>query len=311
MTDDEQLSDIEYIGICPYSAKTHELQINSEMARFILPRKEKRKEFQAVYDAKWEEIISFEVCEVHFAKDGETWPLGEEIVNENFEPFETAGMVFLYLMPFGRAFFPIWTTIPFEDVPTVKKLIEDRLERPALPGLAHHGTSAAVKYILDHCEELSRMRADWNDWAKKGRMAKPNPKFRERGPDYVYCKEGMAIDFYGAGEQLEQMSTFWPWRRVKRVFPDDEELVVRYQWHEDSYIFSQQVLDDDARHKFAEEADKALDAYNTSDDVDEFLLIRPWSFPSRFHRTWDKLEAFSSKASRNHFPPIYDFQEEY
>jgi hypothetical protein len=311
MIDDERLPDIEYLGICPHSKKKHELQINSEYARFILPREKRRKEFQALYDAEWKEVVSFEVCEVHFAKDGETWPLGEEIVDDKFKPIDTAGLVFLYMMPFGRAFFPIWTTIPLEDVPTVKKLIEDRLEQPSLPGLAHHGTSAAVKYILDHCEVRSRIRADWNDWAKKGRTAKPNPRFRERGPDYVYCKEGMAIDFYGAGEQLEQMSTFWPWRRIKRIFAHDEELSVRYQWHEDAYTFNQQVLDDDRRHEFSQAAEKALDMYNASDDVDEFLMIRPWSFPARYHRTWDKLEAFSSKASRNKFPPIYDFEEEY
>ncbi len=311
MTDIENLRDVEYEGICPHSEKLHELQLNNDFARFILPREKKKQWYRAVYDAKWDEVISFEVSEVQFAKGGETWPLEEEIVDEKFSPIDSAGIVFLYLMPDGRGVFPIWTTIPLEDVPRVREFIESRLDRPSLPGLAHHGTSAAVKYILDRCEVYSRIRAEWYDWAKKGRMAKPNPRFRERGPDYVYCKEGMAIDFYGAGEQLEQMSTFWPWRRVHRVFADDEELVVRYQWHEDAYLFNQQVLDDEKRHEFSAAAVKALDVYNNSDDVDEFLMIRPWSFPSRFHRTWDKIEAFSSKASRNRFPPIYDFQEKY
>lgn len=311
MTADERLPDIEYLGNCPYSDKKHELQINKTLARFILPREKKRKEYQAVFDAEWDEVISFEVCEVHYAKGGDTWPLGEEIVDEKFTPIDSAGLVFLYVMPFGRAVFPIWTTIPIEDVPTVKQFIEKRLDRPSLPGLAHHGTAAAVKYVLDHCEVFYRIRAEWNDWAKKGRQAKPNPKFRERGPDYVYCKEGMAIDFYGAGEQLEQMSTFWPWRRIKRVLRDDQEICVRYQWHEDSYIFVQQVLDDGQRLEFSNAAEEAFEVYNSSEDVDEMLLIRPWSFPSRLHRTWDKLEAFSSKASRNRFPPIYDFQEIY
>ncbi|MHA2235338.1 MAG: hypothetical protein ACXABH_08420, partial [Candidatus Thorarchaeota archaeon] len=86
---------------------------------------------------------------------------------------------------------------------------------------------------------------------------------------------------------------------------------VRYQWKDDTYIFRQQVLKDDQRLEFTQAAESALDSYNSSDDVDEMLMIRPWSFPSRFHRTWDKLEAFSSKASRNRFPPIYDFKEDY
>ncbi|MHA3964689.1 MAG: hypothetical protein AM325_014250 [Candidatus Thorarchaeota archaeon SMTZ1-45] len=311
MVQDDTLPDIEYHGICPYSERTHELQINVNLARFILPREKKRKWYQAVFDADWNEVISYEVCEVHIAKNGETWPIGEEIVDEKFTPMDSAGMVFLFTMPYGKAVFPVWTTIPIEDVPQVREWIEKRLESPSLPGLAHHGTAAAVKYILDQGQVQERIRAEWNDWVKKGRMAKPNPKFRERGPDYVYCKEGMAIDFYGAGEQLEQMSTFWPWRKVKRVFADHQEFTVRYEWHEDAYLFNQQVLDDDARNRFNKAAQNALDTYNSSDDVKEFLLIRPWSFPSRFHRTWDKLEAFSSKASRNRFPPIYDYMEEY
>ena len=311
MTQDETLPDIEYLGVCPYSEKRHEFQINPTHARFILPREKKMKGYLAGYDTEWKDVVSFEVCDVHYAKGGNTWPIGEELVDRKFKPIDSAGMVFLYIMPSGTAVFPIWTTIPIDDVPTVRELIEKRLDRPSLPGLAHHGTSAAVRYMLDHCEVYTRIRAEWNDWVKKGRISKPITKFRERGPDYVYCKEGMAIDFYGAGERLEQMSTFWPWRRVKRVFADNEELGVRYQWKDDAYIFNQQVLNDDQRLEFSQAAESAFDAYNASDNVNEMLMIRPWSFPSRFHRTWDKLEAFSSKASRNRFPPIYDFKEEY
>jgi hypothetical protein len=309
MSDDETLLNVQYVGNCPYNEKREEIQINPTQARFILPRQKTRKDYQAVFDAQWNEVVSFEVSEVHYCKDGETWPLDEELL-EGMKPIGTSGIVFLHTVPFGRAVFPIWSTIPAEDVPTVRELIEEHLDRPSLPGLAHHGTAAAVKYILDRCEILTRMRGEFYDWLKKGRMAKPNKKFRERGPDYVFCKEGMAIDFYGAGEQLEQMSTFWPWRLMHRVVPDNEELSIKYQWKEDAYIFEQQVLDDDMRHLFYQEAEKALEAYRASEGVNEYLLIRPWSFPSRFHRTWDKLEPFSSKASRNRFPPITEFTEE-
>jgi hypothetical protein len=309
MSNEENLSDTEYIGNCPYSKKRQEIQINPTQARFILPRQKKRKDYQAIFDAQWDEVVSYEVSEVNYCKDGETWPLDEELL-EGMRPIGTVGIVFLHTVPFGRAVFPIWSIIPAEDVPTVRELIEKRLERPSLPGLAHHGTAAAVKYILDRCELYSRIQGEFYDWIKKGRMAKPNKKFRERGPDYVFCREGMAIDFYGAGEQLEQMSTFWPWRLMHRVVEDSQELSVKYQWKEDAYIFEQQVLDDEQRRIFYQEAEKALEAYRSSDDVNEYLLIRPWSFPSRFHRTWDKLEPFSSKASRNRFPPVTEFIEE-
>jgi hypothetical protein len=308
MTSDDRLPDLEYSGIDPFDDR-QELQISPQYGRFTLLRTKKRREYQAVYDANWDEIVSFEVCEVHYCKGDKTWPLNEELP-KGFESLGTAGMVFLYQMPFGRAVFPIWAIIPIEEVSTVCKLLEEHLERPNLPGLAHHGTAAAVRYIVDNCEIIGKHRATWFDWGKKGRQAKPNKKFRERGPDYVFCKEGMAIDFYGTGEQLEQMSTFWPWRLIKRVFPDDHEFSIRYQWHEDSYTYQQQVLENDERRRICDDAEKSLEIYNSSDDVDELLLIRPRSFPSRFHRTWDKLEALASKASRNRFPPIYDFVED-
>jgi hypothetical protein len=47
-----------------------------------------------------------------------------------------------------------------------------------------------------------------------------------------------------------------------------------------------------------------------TDNPQELVLIRPWSFPSRFHRSWDKLEPFASKVTRNSFPPVLDFVEE-
>ncbi len=262
-----------------------------------------------MFDANLDEVVSFEVCIVHVCKDNKTWPADEELP-EDYEPIGTAGLVYLFLMPFGKAFFPIWGIIPAEDVITVLDLLEKRLGRPSLPGLAHHGTAAAVRFIVDNCEVLGKKRAQWYDWSKKGRMAKPNKKFRERGPDYVYCKEGMAIDLYGTGEQLEQMSTFWPWRLIRRVFSDDYEFEVRYEWHEDAYTYRQQVLENEDRRDFCDKAESALEAYRASEDVDEMLLVRPRSFPSRFHKTWKELDAFSSKASRNRFPPIYDFVEE-
>ncbi|MFW9911969.1 MAG: hypothetical protein ACFFEU_05840 [Candidatus Thorarchaeota archaeon] len=308
MSTHDRLPDLEYVGTDPYDDR-QELQINLEYARFILPREKRKKKYLATYDTDWNEVISFEVCEVHYCKDDKTWPLYEELPKD-FEPIGPAGMLYLFSMPYGRAVFPVWATFPLEDVATVKELVERILDRPSLPGLTHHGNAAAVRYIVDQCEVIGRHKAQWFDWSKRGRMAKPNPKFRERGPEYVFCKEGMAIDFYGAGVQLAQMSTFWPWRLIDSIFNDHHEFSIKYQWHEDAYQYQQQVLDNEERQRIVEDAKKALAVYRSSDDVKEVLTIRPRSFPSRFHKSWDKLEAFSSKASRNRFPPIYDFVED-
>jgi hypothetical protein len=85
---------------------------------------------------------------------------------------------------------------------------------------------------------------------------------------------------------------------------------ILYQWYDDFYVFRQQVWDKDERRVLLEVAKRALSSYQTSDGGPELLVIRPWSFPSYFHSTWEKLEPFLSKASRNGFPPIYDFEEE-
>jgi hypothetical protein len=306
MSRDLEFSDFEYTGEDPHSSEPDKLQIGSDGARFILPRKKRRKSYTALFDTSWDEVISFECCEVHYCTDDLSWPLNEDLPN-GYESIASAGLLFLYLMPFGQANFQIWSHFPVEDVPTVRELVEHYLNRPSLPGLAHHGTSAVVKYMYENSEILGRKTANWHDWAKKGPTSKPNPKFRERPPEYIYCKEGMAIDFYGGGEQLEQMATFWPWRVVNSILLGEYEVL--YKWHEDSYVFRQQVWVEKDREEFHSLAKSALDAYNAAKDVDELLLIRPWSFPSRLHRTWDKLEPFSSKASRNSFPPIYNFTE--
>ncbi|MHA1958925.1 MAG: hypothetical protein ACW99U_01760 [Candidatus Thorarchaeota archaeon] len=300
------LSDFEYKGIDPHSGKPGTFELGREGVRFILPRKKKRKTYTAHFDLKWDEVISFEACEVSYGEDDNSWPLEEEMQGK-FESVGSAGMFFLFLMPMGQASFQIWGYMPIEDVPLVRDLAKKYLNRPSLPGLAHHGTASAVRYVLKHCEVLSTITGEWHDWAKKGPSLSPVEKLLEKGPDYVFCKEGMAIDHYGAGEQLEQMSTFWPWRLVQDVFLDQYEVL--YRWHEDAYIYRQQVWEDDERRSFYEAARSALDYYKSSDDVDEMLLIRPWSFPSRSHKTWEKLEPFSSKASRAGFPPVYDFDE--
>ncbi|RLI53098.1 MAG: hypothetical protein DRP09_16515, partial [Candidatus Thorarchaeota archaeon] len=192
----------------------------------------------------------------------------------------------------------------------VQNTLSEYLERPPVPGLAHHGNAAVVKYMVDHCTVLSRVKTEWHDWIKTGPLlGKPRKKrWRERGPDYVFCEEGMAIDFYGAGEQLEQMSTFWPWRVISTMIIDGYQIL--YQWYDDNYVYRQQVWDKEQRAEILKAAKNALKVYRSKEGIPEVLIIRPWTFPSRFYRTWDKLEPLTSKASRNRFPPILDFDEE-
>lgn len=309
MTDDAHLIDYEYVGTDPYSEKPDRVGIGQKGVRFVLQRKKKRarKWYQTVYDIEWSEIVSFECCEVSYAKEDKSWPLDEE-PRENLDVVGPAGMLFFFIMPKDEGVFQIWSYIPLEDVKQVREMVENYIGRPQLPRLAHHGNAAAVRYMIDHCTELSRHQTTWHDWIKTGPLlGKPREKFNERGPVYVFTQEGMAIDHYGSGEMLEQMSTFWPWRVIEHIFLDD--YTIKYQWYDDGYVFEQQVWDKDSRKIYLDDAKEALRKYQQSKNVKELLLIRPWSFPSYFYTTWEKLDPLSCKASRNRFPPVYDFKE--
>jgi hypothetical protein len=307
MSIESGLTDFRYIGEDPFNKSEGELKLGPNGVRFILPREKRKRKYTVVYDAEWSEVISYENCAVHRCKDDLSWPLDETLPTD-YESLGKSGMLFIFLRTPKNAFFQVWGFYPENDVTHVGELIEQYMERPSVPGLAHHATAAPVRYIVDHCQILSQFRAQWHDWLHTRSTVKPREHLREIGPNYIFCKEGMAIDFYGAGEQLEQMSTFWPWRVMGEIFAIDTEII--YQWYEDAYSFRQQVSDDKERHAILSAAKDALEKYNSLGGVKEYLFIRPWSFPSRFHRTWDKLEPFACKASRNYFPPILDFDDE-
>jgi len=308
MLDDVDLSDFEYVGEDPFSDTPDRIAIGVQGIRFVLNRTKKRKSYQTVYNLTWEEIISFECAEVNYGKDGKSWPIHEDPV-EDLNVIGPAGMAFFFLMPKVPGILQIWSFIPLEDARQVRELVEKYAGRPQLPGLAHHGNAAAVRYMIEKCTVRERHETTWHDWVKTGPLlGKPRKKFREKGPDYVFCEEGLGINFYGAGEMLEQMSTFWPWRVIENIMLDDYTIL--YKWFDDSYVFRQQVWDKDQRRTILDAAQRALASYQSSDDISENLMIRPTSFPSYFYTTWEKLDPLSSKASRNGYPPVYDFVED-
>ncbi|NHJ13794.1 MAG: hypothetical protein EAX95_08955 [Candidatus Thorarchaeota archaeon] len=299
----------EYVGAAPYTKENAEFRLNSEEVEFILPRKKRGRSYSVVFTAKWFEIVSFDCSEIVFCKDDKTWPLDEPLPSD-FKEIGPAGIFFAFLRAGGEAFFQIWSIIPFEDVPRVREIAEKYLGRPSVPGLAHHGTTAAVNYVLNHCQVVERIKLNWHDWIKVGPSTRPREKFQEIDPELVICREGMAFNFHGASAKLKQMSTFWPWRLLKTITTmDDEVPQIAYVWHEDSYTFQQQVWEDEERKEILKKVTTALQAYREDQAVDEFVLVRPWSFPSVFHDTWDDLQPFASKPSRDGFPPITETNE--
>jgi hypothetical protein len=307
LTRDENLTDFDYEGISPQSEHPGELKLGPNGARFIFPHKKRRRSYEAALDVRWSEVISFEVSEVIVCKNRKSWPLNEDLPDK-YKPLGPAGMVFLFMRPSNEMFFQYWSFIPLEDTTRVRDLMQTYLERPSLPGLAHHGTTAAVRYVVDHSNVIKRHTTLWHEWLRRGPVYQPNKKRREKGPDYVFCKEGMAIDFFGASPQLEQMSTFWPWRVMEDISREDREIL--YRWNESEYNFRQLVWDEEQRNRILRGAQEALELYCTSEHVSKYPVIRPWSFPSSFPDTWEDLEAFSSRASRIGFPPIHGLEDD-
>ncbi|MFW9908726.1 MAG: hypothetical protein ACFFEF_09140 [Candidatus Thorarchaeota archaeon] len=300
--------DGEYIDwdiICadPYSSEQAELRMNSEQIDFILPRKKKGRSYRVVFNVKWDEIVSFDCSEVMYCKDEMTWPLGEPLP-KGYKEIGPAGIFFAFLRAADQAFFQIWAIISKEDIPRVIEYAEEKLGRKNVPGLAHHGTTGVVKYVLERCEVIDRIRLHWHDWISAGPSTKPRDKFQEKDPELVLCREGMAF-VLGDSSKLKQMSTFWPWRLIREItLMADEVPQIAYIWHEDSYTFTQQVWDDNERNDILQRVKSAHQAYLQDDTISELRLIRPWSFPSVSHDTWDDLKPFVSKASRDGFPPI-------
>ncbi|MFW9800697.1 MAG: hypothetical protein ACFFD9_09690 [Candidatus Thorarchaeota archaeon] len=301
MTPDADFTNFEYEGISPQRELPGELKLGPEGARFIFPQKKRRRTYEAALDVEWTNVISFEASEVIVCKHRKSWPLKEELPDK-YKPLGPAGMVFLFMKASDDMYFQYWALIPLEDTDRVRNLIQSYLERPSLSGLAHHGTTAAVRYVVDHCNVIERHTTLWHEWLRRGPTFQPNKKRGEKGPDYVFCKEGMAIDFLGTNPELEQMSTFWPWRVMEDISRDDREIL--YRWTDGDYTFRQLVWDEERRNTILKGAQEVFELYGESEDVSNYPMIRPWSFPSSFHETWEKLEPFSSKASRIAFPPI-------
>ncbi len=296
----------EHISKDPYNEQGGELRFSSSGMEFILPRKKRGRKYKILFEVLWDEVLAYDCSEIQFCKDEKTWPLNEQLPDD-YSPVGTAGMFFVFMRAKGEAYFQIWAIIPQEDIQVVSEIASKYVGRDKLSGLAHHGTTAAVRLVLNNCNVIERLRLKWHDWVRRGPSIRPRAKFKELDPELVFCKEGMAIDFFGASPKLEQMSTFWPWRVIRSInILDSEVPEIAFIWHEDSYTFRLQVWDDEDRKAILDAARNALETYRSSDDVSEMKLIRPWSFPSTFYETWDDLKPNACKASREGFPPIFE-----
>jgi hypothetical protein len=302
--------DWDIISTNPYSEKKAELRMNAEQIDFVLPRKKRGRSYNVVFNVKWDEIVSFDCSPITYCQKELTWPAAEPLP-EKYDAVGQAGIFFLFLRAGGEAYFQIWAIVPQEDIRKITEYTEERLGRGNVPGLAHHGTTGVVNYILDRCEIIDRIPLHWHDWIKRGPSTKPREKFMEIDPELVLCKEGMAFDFSGASSKLKQMSTFWPWRLLRTITAmEDEVPQIAYVWHEDNYTFTQQVWDDKERDNILQKVRSVHEAYQSDNSIRELRLIRPWSFPSVYHDTWDNLEPFVSKASRDGFPPVEEVSED-
>ncbi|MBS3795940.1 MAG: hypothetical protein KGY80_13635, partial [Candidatus Thorarchaeota archaeon] len=139
MPDDGTSEQSEYVGRHPYEASKNELRITADGAHFSLKREKRFRTYTTDYDVAWDDVISYESCDVMLCEDDKSWPTDEPLP-EDFQPIAEAGMLFIFLMPTENEFFQIWAYIPEEDTARVGDLAEKHLGRPQLPRLAHHAT---------------------------------------------------------------------------------------------------------------------------------------------------------------------------
>ena len=111
MSEEVDLTGYEYIGKAPYSKTPDMLALDSKEARFVLHRTKRKKSYQVVFDTHWSEVVSFDCCEVNYAKDDKSWPLDDDPLKD-MEVIGPAGMLFIFLKPTDQNFFQIHETHP-------------------------------------------------------------------------------------------------------------------------------------------------------------------------------------------------------
>ena len=307
---DEAEGEILYSAEEPYFRLKKQFRLTTNRVEIMFPRKRKLRSTEEVhFNLKWKNISSYEVLEVLFDSEKNSCPANEQ-PPKGFESEGKSGEFFVFGFFKEETWFAMNVFFPLKDVSKVKRMMKKYTDRPPIPGLAHHGNLAIVKYILDHCNVLGKYEISRDDFVYSSKLVKQSGlmalslklKKDEPNPVFYVCSEGLGILFTKDNKiGFQQSSTFWPWSKIEEVF-EHKGAIVGFKWKDEPYRFGQLVSDEDLRNDILEKCNKALSEYNPKLHTWD-VFIRPNSFPSRYTDTWFVLEPMGCKASRDGFPP--------
>lgn len=307
---DETEGKILYSAEEPYFGLKKQFKLTTNRVEMMLPRKRKLRSTEEIhFNLKWKNISSYEVLEVLFDSGKDSCSPSEQ-PPEGFKSVGESGEFFVFGFLEEETWFAMNIFFPLKDVSRVKRLMKKYTGRPPIPGLAHYGNRAIVKYIIDHCNVLRKYEISIDDFIYSSNLVKQSGimgmslklKKDEPSPAFYVCSEGLGILFTKDNKiGFQQSSTFWPWSKIEEVF-EHKGAVVGFKWKDEPYRFGQLISDDDLRDDILEKCNKALAEYDPKLHAWD-VFIRPNSFPSRYTDTWFVLEPMGCKASRDGFPP--------
>ncbi|MFX0096217.1 MAG: hypothetical protein ACFE7E_00485 [Candidatus Hodarchaeota archaeon] len=307
---DEAEGKILYSAEEPYFKQKKRLKLTTNRIKIVFPRKRKLRSAEEFHvNLKWKDISSYEVLEVLFDSGKNSCPINEQ-PPKGFKSEGKSGEFFVFGFIEEETWFAMNVFFPLKDISIVKRMMKKYTGRPPIPGLAHYGNLAIVKYIIDHCNILGKYEISIDDFVYSSRLVKQSGlmemslklKKDEQSPFFYVCSEGLGILFTKDNKiGFQQSSTFWPWSKIEEVF-EHKGAIVGFKWKDEPYRFGQLVSDEDLRNDILEKCNKALSEYNPKLHTWD-VFIRPNSFPSRYTDTWFVLEPMGCKASRDGFPP--------
>lgn len=307
---DEEEGEILYSAEEPYFKLKKQLRLTTKGIGIMFPRKRRLRSAEEVYfNLLWKNISSYEVLEVIFNSEKDSRPSDEE-PPKDFRSEGKTGEFFVFGFSKDETWFAMNVFFPLKDRPKIEGIMRRYAGRPPVPGLAHYGNLAVVKYVLDHCNVLGEYEISLEDFIYSSRLVKQagldqlslKLKGDEPSPVFNVCSEGLGILFTKDNMiGLQQGSTFWPWSKIEEVF-EHKGAIIGFRWKDEPYRFGQLVSDDDMRTEILEKCNEALNRYNPRLHAWD-TFIRPNSFPSRYTDTWFALEPMGCKASRDGFPP--------
>ncbi|MHA1836279.1 MAG: hypothetical protein ACTSYQ_05095 [Candidatus Odinarchaeia archaeon] len=289
------------------------ITLSENLIEFAYPEKKRfRSTVYHIFKANYNYIKAYEVIPVNAFPNRDSIPEEKSIEKAKDKIFQL-GEVFIFGLTSDETdWYAFDVFIPKDKIHQVARILEEKTNRPQLKGITHYGNLAAVKYVLSKCQILYQYKLKLCDWIKTSKFTRPHgdklesyvPKEDEASPPELYvCKEGIAQVFKEEDPAiLHQMSTFWPWNMIKKVYEKEDKMI--FEWVGDDYSFEQLISDETERTTLMNKIKNAFENGRKL-SVEYAPFVRSNSFPSHDRNSWITLEPYGCEVSRvKGLPPL-------